>query len=369
MTTPEEIKGLERRRDLLVDKINRLKEARIIATDESVRFKYDCDIAEAEGELADVRKQISEALDLGTPSGQSVLREKLLDLSLNEPMGRLHLVNCNRQDLRDQFAAGFDHRQDTLKAANHYYFLSSCPKQMPPSLGERMVYELLGELLDDGKEPVFCRFNKRQHDRIEIKNLPIGYSLEKSQESFRKFMAATFDWPEQTTLEQAAARNLFPNPHYRFSILPFGLKKNEWKDFFPAYFDWIAEQLAKRAPGGPTLMLFFIFYLDNLHLHYAPETKICSDEKSAAILQALDGLAERHPAAEHYYPLTPVQDTDLRDWFFDLGENNPARIDPVLKTLAHSLPAEEKAMYDKNKTLNMDRIEIVQEIVFETYNK
>jgi hypothetical protein len=369
MTTPEEIKSLESYRDVVVGKRNRLREALIIETDESVRFKYEQEIASLEGKLDDINKQLSEAFDLGSESGESLLREKVRNLNLTEPMGRLHLVNCNRQDLRDRFEAGFDHRQKNLKAANHYYFLSSCPRQMPPSLGERMVYELLGDLLDDGKQAVFCRFNKLKYDRIEIKKLPIGLSLEKSQELFLKFAAANFDWPEQTSFEQAAAQNLFPKPHYRYSILPFSLRKNEWKDFFPEYFDWIAAQLAQRPPGGPTLMLFFVFYLDDLHLHYNPATGHCSDEKSAAILQALDGLAQRHPAAGHFYPLMPVFNTDLRDWFSDLGENNPARIDPVLNTLTHSLPQEEKEQYVKQKSLNMARVEIVQEIVFETYNK
>lgn len=369
MYTPEEIKGLERRRELLVDKINRLREARILATDENIRIKYDYEIQELEGELADVCKQRSEIYDLSAPSGQMILREKVLELSLTEPMGRLHLVNCNRQDLRDRFEAGFEHRQNNLQAKNHYYFLSSCSKQMPPSLGERMVYELLGDLLDDGKHAVFCRFNKQKYDRVEIKKLPIGYSLEKSQELFLKFAAANFEWPEHTAFEQAAAQNLFPKPDYHFSIVPLSLRKNEWKDFFPAYFDWIAGHLAQRAPGGPTLMLFFIFYLDDLHLHYDPATGHCSDEKSAAILRALDGLVQRHPAAGHFYPLMPVLQTDLRDWFSDLGENNPARIEPVLNTLANSLPPEEKEQYVRQKSLNMARVEIVQEIVFETYNK
>lgn len=369
MYTPEEIKGIERNRELLVEKTNRLRAALIIETDENVRFKYEKELAVLERELHDIKKQRSEAYDLSSPSGQSVLREKVRNLSLTEPMGRLHLINCNRQELRDRFEAGFDHRQNNLKAKNHYYFLTSCPKQMPPSLGERMVYELLGDLLDDGKQPVFCRFNKLEYDRLEIKKLPIGYSLEKSQELFLKFAAAHFEWPEHTAFEQAATQNLFPKPSYQYSILPLSLRKNEWKDFFPAYFDWIADHLARRAPGGPTLMLFFIFYLEDLHLHCDPETKHCTDEKSAAILRALDELAQRHPAAGHFYPLMPVHQTDLRDWFSDLGENNPARIDPVLHTLANSLPPTEKEQYDKDESLNMARVEIVQEIVFETYNK
>ncbi|MBX2893597.1 MAG: hypothetical protein KF734_21965 [Saprospiraceae bacterium] len=366
--TPDEIKRLEARRNLLAEKVGRLRDARILATDENEKFKYDHNIAEAELELTDVKKQLADAYDLGTESGQSFLREKVLDLSLTGEMGRLHLVNCDRLDLRDRFEAGFDHRQNTLKAPNHYYFLSSCPSQMPPSLGERMVYELLGELLDDGKNPVFCRYNARNHDRVDLKKLPIGITLEKSQELFRKFLAAHFDWPIHTDLPHALAQNLFPKPNYAFSILPFSLRKAEWRDFFPEYFDWIAQQLAQRPPGGPTLLLFFVVYLDDLHRHYDPATQTCSDEKSAAILTALDALVERHPAAGHFYPLLPVPETDLRDWFFDLGETNTARLRPVLDTLANALPPDERELY-RQKLLNMNRVELVQEIVFEAYNK
>ena len=293
----------------------------------------------------------------------------------------------------DRGVAGFDHRRDLgdlaaifllmhldagggriglehglalrflIGAPNHFYFLSACPTQLPPSLGERMVYEMLGELLDESMSAVHCRFDPKNHDRVKLEKLPLGYSLEKSQELFREFCAHWFGWDDKQPFADAIAANRLPLARHKYAVLPFCLRKKEWKPFFPDYFDWMAEQLAQRPPGGPTLLVFLVCYHENLHRE--------RDEKSAEILAAVDALCQKHPNAGHFYPLDPVEESDLRYWFNDLGERNNARINPVLDTLLDSLPPEELQQFRQSaaKLLNMDRVELVQELVFEMYNK
>jgi len=358
--TLDEIKGFEQQLGLIVQKLNALRPSLILQTDPMVIFKLEADIAQLEIQQRDLQKLLSEAYNLGSDSGQTRLREKIKDLKISAPMGRIHLVNCNRQDVRDRFEEGFDNKK-RMGAANHFYFMSACPTQLPPSLGERMVYEMLGDLLDESMNAVHCRFDPKNHDRVKLEKFPFGYSLEKSQDMFREFCAGWFGWDDRQPFAEAIAANRLPLARHKYSVLPFYLRKNDWKSFFPEYFDWLAEQLAARPPGGPTLLVFLVFYHENLHQE--------RDEKSTEILAAVDALCGKHPNAGHFYPLDPVHLADLRYWFTDLGEHNTARLDPVFRTLAEGLPEEELAQFRQSQKLNMDRVELVQELVFDIYNK
>lgn len=378
--TLEEIANYREERALLVQKVGRLNLALIKEPDESRKFAYEQDIKELENRRADIDKILAEACNLGTPIGQEQLREKIRNLRISEPMGRLHLVNCNRQDVRDRFEEGFDRRK-AINAQNHFYFLSACPRQLPPSLGERMVYELLGELLDEGKNAVYCRFNPIDHDRVKLEKLPLGYSAEKSQALFQEFCADWFAWENNLSLEEAIAANRLPLAKHEYSVLPFYLHKKDWKPFFATYFEWVITRLAARPSGGPTLLVFVVLYIDELHEYYDKVSGRVSDPKAAAIIDSVNEICTKHPTiAGHYYPLEPVEASDVVNWFNDLGEMNNARIQPVIDTLVNSLTPEEVAQYRRLKNnpgeppeearlLNMDRVELVQEIVFDLYNK
>lgn len=356
----EEHIGLEQELKLVVQKLNALRPALILKTDESEKFKLEYEIQALESRKTALEKALAEAYQLGTDSGKERLRAVVQTLKISEEMGRLHLVNCNRQEVRDRFEDGFDRRQRT-GAANHFYFLSACPTQLPPSLGERMVYELLGDLLDEGPQAVHCRFDPKNHDRVKVEKLPLGYSLEKSQEMFRDFCAKWFGWEDNLAFDAAIAANRLPLARNRYTILPFYLRKKEWKPFFGEYMDWLIAQLAQRPPGGPTLLVFVVLYLDGLHLN--------TDDSLRGIIGTVDDLCAKHAAAGHFHPLEPVHESDLRDWFTDLGERNNARLQPVFDALEKGLPPEELTQYREGKLLNMDRVELVQEVVFEGYNR
>ncbi len=356
----DEITGFEQELKLILQKLSALRTALIVKTDEAEKFKLEYEIKQLESREIALKKKLADAYDLGTDSGKERLREKINDLKISEAMGRIHLVNCNRRELRDRFEEGFDHRQK-MGAHNHFYFLSACPTQLPPSLGERMVYELLADWLDEGSEVVHCRFDPKNHDRVKIEKLPLGYSVEKSQELFKAFCARWFGWAANEDFNEAVSANKVPKARHKYSVLPFYFRKNEWKPFFAEYFDWMAEQLAKRPKDGPVLMVFIVMYHEDLHRE--------RDEKSEEIISAIDQLCQKYSHAGHFYPLDPVLVSDLRDWFNDLGERNNARLQPVLDTLAEGLPEAELQQLKQSKQLNMDRVELVQELVFELYNQ
>jgi len=362
--TPEEIKGFESQRDLLVEKLKKLNLANTLETDAAVSFKLENQIAYFQAELDEIKRKIADAYDLGADSGQERLREKIRALNINEDMGRVHLVNCNRHEIRDRFEEAFDRHQQNGQQ-NHFYFLSACKSQLPPSMGERMIYELLGELLDeDSKLAVHCRFDAKKHDRIRLEKLPLGYSQEKSQQRFREFCANWYGWDEKQDFESALQANLLPAPRYQYSVLPFFIQKNEYKSFLPEYLDWIMTELNKRPAGGSTLLVFVVFYLEDLHLQYREDTHTVSESKAAEIITGLDELCKKHPNSGHFYPLMPVVKSDLEDWFVDLGIYNTARLEPVFQVLAQGLPPAEAEQYLRTQLLNMNRVELVQELVY-----
>lgn len=356
----DEITDFEQELKLILQKLHALRTALIVKTDEAEKFKLEYEIKQLENREIMLKNNLAKAYDLGSDSGKERLREKINSLKISEAMGRVHLVNCNRMHVRDLFEESFDYKQN-LGATNHFYFLSACPTQLPSSLGERMVYELLADWLDEGPGAVHCRFDPKNHNRVKIEKLPLGYSLEKSQEMFREFCANWFGWDDKQGFTEAIAANRLPLARHKYAVLPFFVRKKEWKPFFTDYFDWIVEQLANRPTGGPTLLVFLVVYHENLHLK--------RDEKSTEILATVDTLCKKHPNSGHFYPLDPVHESDLRDWFNDLGEWNNARLQPVLDTLADALSAEELQQYRQTKNLNMDRVELVQELVFDMYNQ
>lgn len=288
------------------------------------------------------------------------MRRKISQLKIDEVMGRIHLVNCNRTDLRDAFEAGFDART-AADCREHYYFLSACRTQMPPSLGERMIYELLGGLMDEHQEAVHIRTNPKNNERVKIESLPLGYSLEKSQTLFRDFCARWFGWPDHLEFEQAIRQNILPGPRFRYAVLVLEFSKKEWKPFMTEYLAWIRQSFAARAPGGPVLLVFLVGYHPNLH--------DSRDEKSSQILNAIDQYCADKTDSGHFYPLEAVDLSDLFDWFGDLGVHNNARIQPLLETLIADMTEAERIQYLNRELLNMDRIELIQEMVFDLYNQ
>ncbi len=358
--TLDEITGFEQQRGLMVQKLNALRISLILKTDPAVIFELENEIRQLEYRKTEVEKMLADAYNLGTDSGKERLRGKIKNLKISEVMGRVHLVNCNRQTVRDRFEEGFDQRQKR-GAINHYYFLSACPTQLPPSLGERMVYEMLGDLMDENPEGVFCKFEPKNHNRVLLEKLPVGYSLEESKDLFRKFCTGWFSWEKDVSFEKALTENRLPLSKFKYSILPFYLRKKEWRPFVPQYLQWIMEQLNQRTEGGPTVLFFNIFYHENLHRN--------CDARSREIIDAIDKYCESNQAAGHFYPLEPVETDDLRYWFEDLGEMNRTRLEPVLKTLELGLEAEDLEQFRRRQKLNMDDVELVQELVFEMWER
>jgi hypothetical protein len=396
--TIDEIKGFERERNAIVEKLSSLRLALTVESNAVTKFAYEYEIRDLENRKQEIEKIRKEAYQLGTPIGNERLGEKVRELKNYEPMGTFHLVNCNRRRVRDSFEEAF-YRLKKMQAANHFYFLSACPKQLPCSFVERMVHELLREQIDDGKNPVHFHTDLHNNQRMKFKKLRLGFSEERSQAFFEEDCDSWFGWEKKLSLAQAIAANRLPRARCEYSILPLKLDKKDWKSFFANHFEWMVQQLAARPAGGPTLLVFIVLQIDDLHVGYEKKVETIrdettgelkesviesfGDENSEEIIQTINALCQKHPNAEHYYPLLPVEESELVSWINDLGEMNRARIQPVLDTIVEGLTHEELVQYqeiksteanrptpaqpEQKKLLNMDRIELVQELVFDLY--
>jgi hypothetical protein len=354
----EELRGYESELVLIVNKLNALRLSLHLQNDPSVIFKIEMDISTTESRKSAVEKILNESYNIGSNSGKSRLKDKIRTLQITKEVKTVDMLNVNRKALRNRFADGFLKRQ-TMETSNHFYFLSACQTQLPPSFGERMIYEMIGNYLDEEKDAVFFIRKEDKFNRVIIDELPFGSSQMESEMLFKSFCTRRFKWKDNKDFESALSENRLPHAQYKYVVMPFYIQQEDWQDFFPNYFDWIAHNLEQRPKNGPIILFFVVFYHDNLHKGVS--------EESAHILKTVDLICEKYPNAGHFYPLEPVTLKDVNDWFTKLGESNPDHIEEVINTLGQGLQGEKLRQFLQDKKLNMATVEPLQKLVFEMY--
>lgn len=349
----EHLGDLEKNIKLLLEKINRLRGGLILAVDEGVKFKLNHDLAAAERMYDQLLKERGKMLDFHTDMGASLLREKIKTLKINALFGEEQLVNCNRSKPKKRFWAAYDER-----SSQHfqYYFISACPTQMPPSFSEALIYELIREELDEEKGALYCHRHE-SNNRIRFYSLPIGHNLKKCQQQFQKFLARYFEWNIDFTLEDFLNSSLPKIPYDQVTIC-FSLSQSHWNDCFPDYFQWIMDTFSSIPENTPRFLFFFVLSLEGIHKEQRVE--------QFEILSCLNQLSQKNRWATHLSPLYPVPIQDLKDWFREeLEDYNDGRQMAVIETLTEGLKGEDRRQYQEEKTLNMDDIERLQELILE----
>ena len=152
----QEIQGLEANLALLKRKQQKLQRELILAkgTDASKEFRLEEELPLIEADIHKLQKQRAQLLDFHTEVGKSLLESKIKDLKIDKILGEVDFVNCNRQNEEETFWEEFE---NLINLPFHYYFISSCQTQMPPSFSERMVYELILNDLDENNHAIFMQ--------------------------------------------------------------------------------------------------------------------------------------------------------------------------------------------------------------------
>lgn len=350
-----ELEGLQQTRTTLIEKLNFYREESAITSDFDQKFELKKRIEQAELELAELDKQIANATHISAPSGQNSLKEKIEKLTMDVVMSEIHLVNCDRQEVADAFWDAFDRKVDTFF---QYYFILADQKQMPPSLAERMVYELIHDELDDDLEAINC-LRRPETNRIDSDFLKMKNNLLRTQKLFIKDLARRFEQFTNFDLETFAQGDISKMKE-QYVISTFILDAVDWREEFTAdFFAWILDTFSHIDDDSPRFLFFFIIYMDGFY-------NVPNNERQKRIFESLSDLVKKNDAAcTVLLRLFPVDKRFLETWISSLGETNPIKIEEVIEAMVSGLSEEKQKQYKEHQTLDMADIELMQEVFYE----
>lgn len=356
---PKEVAGFERALELLIEKTNKLREALIIATDAGVKFKYEEEIKENGLKINELRAKLSGIHYLHSTSGAKLMFQKIDEIGLDiEAMGEQDLVNVNREKERQRFFNQFD---QLIQSNFQFYCISGCPTQMPHSFSEWAILEIAFTELEEQLSGILYR-RRAESNRVQIFKLPIGRNLEKSKRAFKKFFAEYFNFKPHITFDKYIKTGL-PTLPYEYVAFVFDYDSTHWGAFHKDYLQWIINTFQHTLDNMPTFLFFFVLTRNRLH------NKTEREYDSDPMIIDLDELATFNKATVHISPLHPVPVLDLKRWFRELGERNPARIEEVIELLIKGLKPEDKELFTNKHQFNMDDVERLQGIIYEWYLK
>ena len=102
-----EVEGLRDQEKTTLEFLNALRSSYAIQSDVGIKFTLEKQIAQKETELAKIRKKIKQAYGLDVFEASTVLNEKIRSLDIDTDVAEIHLVNCNREAVRDKFWNAF----------------------------------------------------------------------------------------------------------------------------------------------------------------------------------------------------------------------------------------------------------------------
>lgn len=356
-----ELKGLLKQEEILVEKLNRLRPSSAIQSDPSIKFTQEKQIEQNEAELEKVRRKIRALSGLDTIQMPSILGQKIKKLDIDAEIGEVHLVNCNREKVRNRFWTAFDNFLDQENPFQFYYVLA-CPTQQPTSFGERMIYELIDEELD-GELEAISYVNRINSSRVKIEDLPIGRNLRNSQKEFKKYFTKRFgiDTSFEKYLETGLPKL---EKKYEYIVTVFDINASKWNnELMQEYMQWIIDSFSNTHEEVPQFLFFFAVFLRDVH-----EGNLSGDLKETleGVKQIIQANPEKCTLLDQ---LLPVPVYLLEDWIRDLGEQNQTKIQDVIKTVVLGLPADKQDQYKNKKILDMSDIECFQELIYEHVNK
>lgn len=321
-------------------------------------FKLSEDIIAIEAQVEELRKQIAKSYGLDSKSGQTILADKIRELSITEDIGQIHLVNCNRESVADAFWEAFDLKLEG-EVPFQFYFVPACPTQQPDSFTERMVIEIILDELDEEEDAILCL--RGADNRLMLEDLPLGRNLKRSQKAFAKYFSQRFELGDKT-MEQYLETGL-PKLEYDYVTTVFEVFADKWKNFTSEYLEWIINQFKSPNDEVPTFLFFFVVYIYDIHTEEVKKQfQDIKDEIQALQIKHLE-------IATMIKSLKPVGRQLVESWIRDLGERNQSKVCEVVDILVAGLKQTARKQYDTNQTLNMTDIERFQELIYKIANE
>ncbi|MBK7870322.1 MAG: hypothetical protein IPJ74_06345 [Saprospiraceae bacterium] len=354
-----ELDGLKKQLEISTQRINALREAYAIQSDPNLKFTLEQQIAQLESEIAELKKGIESAYGLSALSANSLLEQKIRELSIdmNSKVGELFLVNVDRLPPRNRFWDAFDDNTER-KNPFQFYFVLACPTQQPNSFAERMIYELVIEELEENVDAInYVR--QQESRRVKVEDLPLGRNLRNSQREFKKYFARRFGLTDSETMFEDYIKTGLPKLEYQYVATVFDINASKWEEsLMKDYLQWIMDVFSNTHEAVPTFMFFFAVFIRDVHIDPLP----AGEKKIVDGIQSL--ISRNEQRCSLINQLTPIETELVADWIRELGEQNEAKIEDIIKLIIAGLPDDKKSKFERNKTLDMTDIERFQEVVY-----
>jgi hypothetical protein len=271
---------------------------------------------------------------------------------------KIALVNCDRKPPLDEYKAAFKRNR---KLPYQFYFITACPTQQPGSFAERVIYEILSEVLDGDEEGIhyerdLFEYEGRSIERVRIASLPYSEydSLEENKIRFRKHFAKRMQHFEDKAhfLEEIVAHPT-ARPSIRFFSFLFKIDLDDWtwNQDLADYLDWLIQTFKTNRSTPPTYKFIFILSMRNAHIEKRPQV-----EKDLEIL-----LNKHH--TDLYQPCVrldkfdPVKIEYLAQWFSKwTNDHHLPKIEKIVSNFSDKLRMENR-FHDADKSIDMADLE------------
>jgi hypothetical protein len=278
-------------------------------------------------------------------------------LELND-IGIISLVNCNRVSPYNSFKTFFKGHQ---KQPFQFYFIIGCPHQEPDSFAERLVYEVIEDVLVGEESAIdFVRGKELiqgiEVERVDIPLLPLGMDADKSQLKFKKEFGkrlARFNMTD-VSLEDFVSTKAAQLPYNYFTFI-YQIEADDWDDSTAPYLQWIIDTFKKNQVHQPTFLFYFVVNMENAYVQL--HDGVMSELQKITTLNI--------DACTVIDKLMPIQSDDLSRWIRSYGERSQAKIDTVVKKFSSSLALQGKLKTDG--TMDMTDVEQFQEKIYAHY--
>ena len=373
-----ECTGIQEQLNFTIERLNRIRKELAIETDPSRKFKYETQITILEKEITQLRKKHDECFGLSQHDLKSIAKI-IQNLTINNELGEVHLVNCNRYDHLNYFWDAFEQYSEGQNPFQ-FYFTLSCPTQQPNSFSERMIYELIIEELEDETEGINY-VTETDSRRVKKEKLPFRRNFANSQKAFKKYFSQRFGLDQINIDFESYIETGLPKLSYKYIASVFEVNAEDWNlKTMPKYINWLLDTFDKRHQDVPTFLFFFVINIRDLHQKLP--RGINQIEKNARqsiinllisslngrdqkVFESIANIVKQKPQQTTLItPLLPVAAIDFENWLRDIGEVNQSKIDDAIQNIVKGLKQDKKIMYSKNKKFDMTDIEVFQEMVY-----
>lgn len=276
-----------------------------------------------------------------------------------EPLGKIQLVNSDRQMPFGNYTAFF---RQHLKLPYQFYFMVGCPDtQQPRSFAERVVYDIIENVLIDEVNAINYEREERKAgvtmvERTKIPQLPLGIDADAHQRKFRKYFAERLSrfYQENISIEDLIGSKTLQLPFKYFAFI-FQIDAEQWDTEVTKYVQWLMDIFKKNAQTQPTFLFFIV-------VNFIDAYKIVG-AKPPALETILSG--DNADMCCLITDLMPIPSADINTWFRHATENKfPSyKINNIINKFTQQLVAQERRQ-PNDTDFNMVDVEELQEVIY-----